>query len=371
VRAVGIGALAVPGLPPAAVPRAGPLRARCGDAAIAAGGNTLPLLPRGTVADLDAGRPLPAASCAGRVAMGKDVQTIEALPGPFSIDLLRMRSPASRPAAAPAGGGTVVDPGTLHESSLTGAEVRLRGPSWLVLGESYSTGWRATCDGRDLGEPRTIDAYANGWPVPAGCRRVSFHFAPQRLAVAGYAASGVVVLALLSLLVAGAIADRRRRPDASAPAMLPDVPPRPLPLPRAAALALAATIPLCLIFALRTGLVIFPLLTLVLWRGVGPRRLTVAAALLLGIVIPLIYALSPPHDRGGYNIQYSNELIGAHWAGVLAIVLLGTAGWRMLAAARAQRPPAAPRPPEDREAAPAGGAEPARELAAQAGGRST
>ena len=44
-----------------------------------------------------------------------------------------------------------------------------------------------------------------------------------------------------------------------------------MPLPRAAAVALVLTIPLAFLFAKRTSVVIFPALTLILWRGVGAR----------------------------------------------------------------------------------------------------
>ena len=57
--------------------------------------------------------------------------------------------------------------------------VALDGPSWLVLGQSFSKGWEASCDGRSLGEPRPINGYANGWRAPADCRSVAFDFAPQ------------------------------------------------------------------------------------------------------------------------------------------------------------------------------------------------
>ena len=85
---------------------------------------------------------------------------------------------------------------------------------------------------------------------------------------------------------------------------------------------------------------IFPALTFILWRGVGARVLIAIAVALLGIVVPLLYAVVSPRDRGGYNFEYSVELIRAHWVGVLALVLLGAACWRMLSAVRAARPDA-------------------------------
>jgi arabinofuranan 3-O-arabinosyltransferase len=241
-----------------------------------------------------------------------------------------------------------------------GVRVEFDSPGWLVLGQSYSEGWRASCDGRSLGEPVPINGYANGWRAPAGCRDVEFEFAPQKGVRAGYAISGVVCALLLALLLAGWVA-MRRRPEAGAaqggaaaprstqtgPAAprsaetgataLPEDRPRPLPLPRAALLALAFTIPLALLFAARTSVVLFPLLTLILWRGVGSRLLTLVAAGLLGIVVPILYLVLEPRDRGGFNFEYSTELIAPHWVAVGAVVLLMAACWRVLAAARGGR----------------------------------
>ena len=88
-----------------------------------------------------------------------------------------------------------------------------------------------------------------------------------------------------------------------------------MPLPRAVLVALALTAPLALLFALRTSVVVFPLLTLVLWRGVGSRRLVLVAAGILGVVVPALYLIISPRDRGGFNFEYSTELIWAHWVG--------------------------------------------------------
>jgi arabinofuranan 3-O-arabinosyltransferase len=306
---------------------------------VSAGGRQVALRPRGSVAELDAGEPLRARSCAGPVRVGRDVQRIRALPGTFSVDLLRLRSPAPAMRAEAVGGGTVVDPGRLGNSTLDGVTVDLEGPSWLMLGQSYSKGWRATCDGRSLGASQPINGYANGWRAPADCRRVAFAFAPQERARLGYAISAVVCLLLLAFLAAGWWADRGRERQTAAPSPLAGAAVTGMALPRAAAIAVALTIPLALLFALRTSLFIFPALTFILWRGVGARVLIASAVALLGIAVPILYAVTSPRNRGGYNFEYSVELIRAHWVGVLAFVLLGAACWRMLAAARSARQP--------------------------------
>ena len=152
---------------------------------------------------------------------------------------------------------------------------------------------------------------------------------------------------LLSIFLVGGLR-RRRRLAVSVPPpaqLLPEPLPRRMSLPRALALALAMTIPLSLFFALRTGVFIGPLLAFILWRGAGPRLLAGVAAALLGVVVPVIYLAAPVHNQGGYDFGYSTQLIGAHWTGVIAVLLLAVAGWRMLGAARGRdegprRPPA-------------------------------
>ena len=356
-RAVGVAGVAVPGLAAVGRPAAGPLRAACGSVVVEVEGRRVPLRPRGTVAGLEAGRPLSARGCRGPVDMAEGVQHVRSLPGAFSVDLLKLSSPAPRPRAAGVGGGRVLDPGRIEKSSVEGVRVALTGPSWLVLGQSFSKGWKASCDGRDLGEPRPINGYANGWRAPADCRDVAFEFGPQSMARAGYLISAIVCLALLAFLAIGWWLQRGRARVEEKLALLPDARPAPMPLVRAAALAFAVTLPLAFLFAARSSVVIFPALTLIFWRGWSPRALVAAAAGLLVVVVPLLYALDPPRDRGGYNFEYSLDLIRAHWVTVAALVLLMVACGRTLMGVRraSAEPPAGP---HDRAAA---GEEPDRE----------
>jgi hypothetical protein len=82
---------------------------------------------------------------------------------------------------------------------------------------------------------------------------------------------------------------------------------------------------------------LYPLLTVILSIGVRSSLLTWGAAGLLGIAVPVLYAMYMPEDRGGFNFDYSRELMRAHWAAVLAIVLLMVVCRRLLAAARRPR----------------------------------
>ena len=105
---------------------------------------------------------------------------------------------------------------------------------------------------------------------------------------------------------------------------------RPRPLPAAAALALPLATIVALVFALRAGAVAFPLLTLLFWRGASLGWLLGAAGALLALAVPAAYALFPPDDLGGHNSSYATELLGAHWIGVAAVVLLALGLSRML-----------------------------------------
>src|SRR5204863_300170 len=81
------------------------------------------------------------------------------------------------------------------------ARLDLRAPATLVLGQSYSKGWRAFCDGRSLGEPRVVDGYANGWDAKPPCASVRFAFGPDRPVRIVQLFSGIACLLLLLLVI--------------------------------------------------------------------------------------------------------------------------------------------------------------------------
>jgi hypothetical protein len=87
-------------------------------------------------------------------------------------------------------------------------------------------------------------------------------------------------------------------------------------------------------FALRAGAVLGPLAMLALRAGVSVRRLLVAAVVLVA-ALPLVYIVFPARDRGGNQFAYSDDLLGAHWIAVLAVLCLLGAG--LLLAVRLRR----------------------------------
>jgi hypothetical protein len=257
--------------------------------------------------------------------------------GTFAPYLVRLRAPAPEPTASAAAlPGRVIDPGEPGRNRRTGVRLDVRAPAWLVLGQSYSDAWRASCDGQDLGAPVPVDGFAMGWRVPAGCRAAEMAFAPDGLVRAGYLVSLPVLLVLLALLVL-------RRPPRAAPEPPPELPEASshrLPVRRAAFLALLAGAVLGFVFAARAAPLIAAGTFLILWRGVGVRGLVAAAGALLLVAVPVLTLAIGVEDRGGYNPEYAQVRIAVHWVTVAAVILLALALARVLGAARRRRSPA-------------------------------
>ena len=132
---------------------------------------------------------------------------------------------------------------------------------------------------------------------------------------------------------------RSRSSDPSLGLTPPATPPPPDPLihlPWRWALAAGLAVGLVggFLFALRAGVVLAPLAVLALRAGVSVRRLLLVAATCIG-ALPLIYLVFPVRERGGNEFDYPNDLVGAHWVALLAVLCLLAAG--LLLAARLRR----------------------------------
>jgi hypothetical protein len=379
VRAVGIGRVqGIVGLGPVTIPRSGAIPGGCQGPSFTVGGHRVRLALDATIAQLDAGSPLRAHSCGPAVALPAGALTLRGQPGPLLIDLLALRSAPPTPVAVAAagggvgsgggtgstggagssggvGGGRVLTAGHVGNGSVTGVSVSAHGPSWLVLGQSYDPGWQATCDGRSLGAPVPLQGYANGWPLHHGCAHLSFDFAPNHLMVDADVVSGLAALGMLILLTVLAVRRRRRKQppglaDPPAPADLTDLPaptdladlsapgaPRRWSPAQALAAGIIAAGVLGFAFAFRAGLVLGPLLAYALWRGVPEGWLTRLAGGLLLVVVPAIYLIFPPGNEGGFDPNYAEVEIYAHFVAVLAVCALGLALVRVLADRRSTR----------------------------------
>jgi hypothetical protein len=298
---------------------------------------TLALRVSGSARAFEEGTPLPARSCGEPVTLDAGLQGLEVAPGPLAVDDLRLDSPAPNPVAVAAASGSVTRTGTAGRGSYSDVRVNVTAPSWLVLGEAYNRGWRASCNGRSLGAPTPIDGYANGWRVSPGCRDVSFRFAPNRLALIGYAISLVTGVACVWFILAGW--RRRRRPEQPrAEGRASETPTPRWPAPRAIAAAVPAGLAFGFVFGVVPGILCVPVVAIVLWRGVGARAATVTAAALLGIVVPVLYVVHPGDERGGNHFGYAMAHLGAHYVAVAALGLLMLALWRSLQSQRGGLP---------------------------------
>jgi arabinofuranan 3-O-arabinosyltransferase len=342
LRSVAIGEIEGAGVSAGGTPRSG-FDSGCGAVTVAG----VPARVTGTVAKLDAGAPLRLHGC-GPLELPAGASSVNAPPGTvFRADELRLASPAPDPLAS-AAAPQVRDPGDGWNGSRDGVKLALGGPAWLVLAESWSKGWHAYCsdrggDERDLGAPEPIDGFATGWKAPATCTTARFAFAPQRLADASYVLSAVAALLMLAFLL---VVETRRRRDparegaAAAPAVRgPISAPADDPLIRLPwrwALLAGAAVGLAggFLFALRAGAVLVPLTVLALRVGVTVKRLLVVAAASIG-ALPVIYLVFPARHRGGNEFGYPDDVVGAHWVALLAVLCLLAAGVLLAARVRA------------------------------------
>jgi hypothetical protein len=343
-RAVGVGEIVGAGTAAVAPPRTGTAAIACGVAALRAGRQTITFGGSVDRVALDAGRPVRLHSCAGPVSLPAGQTTIVGAEGRLRPDSVRLVSAAPQPLPA-AGGGRVLDAGSGHAGGRDGVRVEATGPSWLVLGQSYDTHWKASCDGRNLGAPRPMQGYANAWPIDAGCHTVAFTYGLQKAADAASIVALVACLALLALLIAFAVRGRTRSAALAAPATVPPLPrppaARPLPLTRAIALAIPAALVVAAGFGLRAGVVAGPALVLILWRGLPDALLARIAAVLLIIGVPAVYVgvglAQGDHHLKANSTKYPLDRIAGHWLTLAGVLLIVVILWRTLAATRPRR----------------------------------
>ena len=236
---VGIAELGIPGVDEPAVPT--DLPASCNSGLLTIDGNPVDVEITGKTAAALAGDPLTVEPCGNSVggitlsAGSHVIQTSPRLPSGWSIDQLWLESaagggPVATSGTGPSnsGGASTLSTGTagatssavaatdadqapllrLDSQNRTSWRVTVDGddqPFWLVLGQSFSSGWTATLPGgRSLGPARLVDGYATGWYVPAGRVQgptvITMTWSPQRVVWAAITVSAAALL--VSVLVA-------------------------------------------------------------------------------------------------------------------------------------------------------------------------
>lgn len=331
--AFGLAEIKVRGVSSKGIRRKGTFSTPCGELSVTSNGSTVRAMVTGRIRDLDSGEPLRFRTCGAsrRLTLAGGPNAISAPAGEvMRIDHLKLDSQVAdtaKPVAAKVVRATPDSSGF--------SEVRFAGPGWLVHGESYSIGWRATCgptrnSQRDLGVAKVVDGFAAGWQVGSWCRYAKFNFAPQAQANTAYMASAGAT-GLFAIVLAGSLLAGRRRRLAGAPAPIEPVAPDAPGDDRLAHAKrqAAATIPLlagavaAALFALRVGPpVALIALFLGLW-GVNVRRLYRMAAASLAL-LPFAYIALTPQNKGGGNFYYAVEQIMTHWLATIAILLAGS-----------------------------------------------
>jgi len=185
------------------------LDATCRTDLLLVDGRPFPVRIVGSVDDAQARDELALEGCES-LTLGEGSHRIDTAPGAvtgFDLDRLLIDStPAPSPATT--ANSVVAPPIAVDVSGTTRFDVTIgenTEPTWLVLRQSWNTGWSATLDGVDLGEPVLIDAFANGWLLPASGsdRQLTLEWTPQRsLRIALWfslvAGLGVIGLAVFS-----------------------------------------------------------------------------------------------------------------------------------------------------------------------------
>lgn len=187
----------------------------CRDDLLTVDGTPTPVRVRGALGVGPGAPPLDLTGCGGSLDLGPGEHVVRAVDGRttgIDIDQLVLRADggvAAGPSRTAPPTVTVEGEGrTSFELSVAGAD----GPFWLVLGQSHNQGWQARAAGLgDLGPPRLVEGFANGWLVDPGERAtlaISLDWTPQRLVWGGLALSALAVALCLALVVGG----ERRRP---------------------------------------------------------------------------------------------------------------------------------------------------------------
>jgi arabinofuranan 3-O-arabinosyltransferase len=277
------------------------------------------------------------------------VTTSPRLPSGWSIDQLWF--------ASGAGGGPAQPSSTVAtETQMTAAHIVSQNrtsmkvsiettgaPQYLVLGQSFSSGWRASVEGGPkLGQPKLMDAFANGWYLPAqtGGRTlvIDIHWQPQEVIWTALSVSAAAILVCIGIAIwPERPGDWRRRSPrgrrekygyapipASLRAFLMRPPPGPRPSLRTAALsALGWGAVVALVSRPAIGLV--AALALMIGSSLRFGRLACrCAALLVLLVLPLYAVTEQAQHHYWPDINWPANMSSANDIAWMGLALLGS-----------------------------------------------
>ena len=243
-QVVPVAIAAIDGLPERPQPLPAVIDSGCRNDLVTVDSTPLPVRAVGRTAALRAGEPLSLVSCAATTVAAGSVQldTADGRTTGLSVDRLVLGS-AVGGAAIPVGlgpaGATVDQRGYQSDVAASGASVKvvsqrpdrveleitgLDDPSWLVFGQSCSTGWSARSPELGaLGAPTLIEGFANGWRLDAtgGTVHVVLTWTPQRVVWIGIAVSILGTLLCFALVLLPVLRRRRVRTSVADPAASP------------------------------------------------------------------------------------------------------------------------------------------------------
>ncbi len=211
---VGIAELGVAGL--SVTPPSGTFSTGCRDDLVSIDGDPVAVRVTGTVEDALRRLPLELRPCGGTVALRAGDHLVRTGNGiDLGVDVDRVVFQSDAGGAAPAAVGEAASD---RSDDAPAVEVTGEGrdrvqatvtgavpgePFWLVLGQSHNEGWRASAEGRSLGDPTLVNGYANGWLIipDDDTVSVSMRWTPQGITNIALAvsAAGLVVCLVLAL----------------------------------------------------------------------------------------------------------------------------------------------------------------------------
>jgi hypothetical protein len=380
IAPVGIADLGIPGLRMAPVPAA--LPDVCRSDLLTIDGHTVPVRVAGVAQHASQIDALSVTPCDPRdphhvptLTLGPGahvIRTSEGLRTGVQLDRVVLASAAGGRRPLPVRDGRVISLGsalpsaptvTMVHNGATRLRVHVNGanaPFWLVLGESQSSGWKATiANGGTVGVSHLVDGYANGWLVHPTHPSfdVVLQWTPQRQVWAALWISALA--ALLCLAIVGWAMLRKRSPivatDEPSDAQVRNDWPvpardetarRPGRRERIAVPVLAGVVA-ALIVAPWVGAVVAIVVTAIQWRPQVRAVLVLGPAVLLALVTVYVVALQH-HFRFPPVFEWPTLFPLGRPLGWLAVVFLGVDVF----VERVRHPPSA------RESPPKAGADP-------------
>jgi arabinofuranan 3-O-arabinosyltransferase len=189
---------------------------------------------------------------------------------------------------------------------------------WLILGEGFNDGWKATTKGVDLGAPRQISGGFNGWRLAPSAEpvTVTMTWTPQRTMWIGMVLAALAVLACIGLIWR----DRTTAEMSTSAAPVPHWPPRPVGRGRSAIVAAALVVLAGLTISPKYG-VLAAIIGAVIVIARRPVIAGVAALALMSALSALILRRQIRY-RLTANPSWPAAFDDLHRLGLLVVVLL-------------------------------------------------